>query len=143
MKSEATACIESRTTTTTASTTSTTTSKHEHHQDSSIFVFFYLQEDIEYEQGQRRSLKLENETNVVLGNLNRQLSTVTEAIEGSPDERNDDNESENKVMDELKKKSRVIRNSQDLFVKQMKESLDDVVKAQEGLTKSLSEIGMV
>ena len=68
---------------------------------------------------------------------------MTEAIEGTPDERNDDTESENKVMDELKKKSRGIRNNQELFVKQMKESLDDVVKAQEGITKSLNEIGMV
>ena len=64
-------------------------------------------------------------------------------MEGSPDERNDDTESENKVMDELKKKSRGIRNNQEVFVKQMKESLDDVVKAQEGITKSLNEIGMV
>lgn len=45
------------------------------------------------------------------------------------------------ICNDLKKKSRALRKDQTSFLRQMKDSLDDVTKTQENVTKILKAIG--
>ena len=101
-----------------------------------------LQEQRGYVQSSDRSLNLETETAVVLGNVDRQLTTLTANLEsketkGAMDDEREKNET---IVKDLKLKSRILRQDQQSFLDQMKQSLDEVTKTQENVTKLLKSI---
>ena len=77
----------------------------------------------------------------VLGKIDQQLNTVTEFLEQSGEKVDELKETEVKVLDELSKKSKIMRSQQDGFVAEARESLDEIMKAQEGITRSLGSVG--
>ena len=95
-------------------------------------------------QSSSRSLNIETEAAVILGNVDRQLTTLRAEIEkqDKKEEVKDNETDENqRIVKDLKERSRVLRKEQYSFLNHMKGALDDVTRTQESVTKLLKVIG--
>eukprot|EP00794_Sanderia_malayensis_P006243 gene6243-6962_t len=94
-------------------------------------------EDVQYGKTKGGSLKPALEMNSVLDNLNRDLIAATELLEESKSVKDNSDSSEAILLDDLSKTSELLLCNQQGLVDQMKLSYEDVLKTQEGLTRSL------
>lgn len=81
----------------------------------------------------------------MLGNVERQLTTLSGMLEGKEENKAmDEGETDKvqKLVNDVKIKCRTLRKNQGSFLKEMQDSLDEVTKAQGNVMKILKAIGM-
>jgi len=89
------------------------------------------------------ALNFENEAAVVIGNVDRQLATLAANLqeqERKEEAMGNENEENQRIANDLKYTSRNLRKDEQSFLHQMREAVDDVMKAQEDVKMHLKAV---
>eukprot|EP00795_Rhopilema_esculentum_P002480 gene2480-18142_t len=100
-------------------------------------------EQLEYGQENSRASSYDVEASLVLGNVDRRLQTLARTVDQSEQEagRFPNQDADATLMKELKTKCRGVRQRHHSFAKSVAGSLEDVMKVQLDITKTLQSIG--